>query len=556
MELIFENWRRFKVQQDMYKVDYSTILVETKNVNMSLKQLIRERKNNNISTKKYLQILYESMLRDLKELNEYVNSEEGKRVLLEAAPPAPTAPAAAKPGLFGSIGGLLDKGIAWVKSKIMSLITKAINFVTTSKDGNPNAAGKVLKYISDLNEKLKKHPKLYTFIKVTITGITITLLGKFIIAKLALSATSAVVAGGAASGAAAVAKDAVKNAAKDAAEAGAGEALESLPTPTIPEEAKEMARSLKPLCEGTPEAEQFVDSVVKGTATPEQAVRAVRKASKAVAAAAPAAGVDPAEITAPLENAAKSLETSPGLTGAGKLPSGVRGVNPDAMDIGDMQADAAAKAGKAAGGAVTDTTASAGTDSTPSAAASPSASSPSAAGSETTGTGTTQTATGASAESPSATSSGQQGASSQAGSTSSASAAAAAVSEPAEISTPWKFKAADIAEKLAQKDLGEIKSKFQQALSSVPADQQTSTFKAMAEYAAKDPKKMALFMKFSFMDQDQGFSAIDKLVQNGSLKMPDFSKAASPWQAEQDWKTITVRNLIKIGDAMVKATSK
>lgn len=142
MNLIMENWRRFS-QSESFSNYASKVLIETKSYNSSLDLLIVEHSNKKISTKKYINILQESIDKDLKEL-----SKLEKEILNEAL-----GDTIKKVGqnIKGAVTGAIDAVIKKVNDMIMKVslmiwnaprqaalnITKIIPYVRNFKNANP-----------------------------------------------------------------------------------------------------------------------------------------------------------------------------------------------------------------------------------------------------------------------------------------------------------------------------------------------------------------------------------------------------------------------------------
>lgn len=153
MKIILENWRKFSNQTDL-----KTVLVETKNYNSSLDNLILEHKAKKISTEKYISILEESINNDLKEL-EKINKQIISEGILDKAKQLGQKVA-------GAVGGAVNSAI----QKVNDIILKVSMMVY---EAPRKAIPLLLKTINFIRNFKQTNPKIYAFLVVSLKVIAI-----------------------------------------------------------------------------------------------------------------------------------------------------------------------------------------------------------------------------------------------------------------------------------------------------------------------------------------------------------------------------------------------
>lgn len=152
MQQIMENWRKFS-NSEQFSNYASKILIETKTFSSSLDILILEHKNKKISTKKYIDILQESIDLDILELKK-LSSEPN--ILNEA--------------VVDTIKGAVKGAIGAVMKKVNDLIMKVSLMIWNAPRQAALNITKIIPYVRNFK---KVNPKVYAFLIVSLKVIGI-----------------------------------------------------------------------------------------------------------------------------------------------------------------------------------------------------------------------------------------------------------------------------------------------------------------------------------------------------------------------------------------------
>lgn len=143
MKIIMENWRKFS-NSEQFIQSAKNIIIENKNYNSSLETLLLEYKNNKISTKKYINILQESIDNDLKNLsllNKQVLNEVVQDTLKKVGQNIKGALSSALEAAIKKVNDIIMKVslMIWNAPRQAALnISKIIPYVKNFKKANPN----------------------------------------------------------------------------------------------------------------------------------------------------------------------------------------------------------------------------------------------------------------------------------------------------------------------------------------------------------------------------------------------------------------------------------
>jgi hypothetical protein len=142
-----ENWRKFSTSIEVSHK--SNVLVEGKNYKGSLRNLVKEYKNKNISKKQYSDILIESIERDFKELESLTSNKD---FLVEGA-------------LFDKLKGVVKGAVSTGVQKVADIIEKINSLILASKSKALEMISRAAGFIKNFE---KANPKLAQAIKTVL----------------------------------------------------------------------------------------------------------------------------------------------------------------------------------------------------------------------------------------------------------------------------------------------------------------------------------------------------------------------------------------------------
>lgn len=144
MKLIMENWRKFSKHD---------VLIETKNYNSTLESLVLEYNQKKISTHKFISILEESVLSDLKQL-EIINKQINEAAILDKAKQLGQK-------VSGAVSGAVNAAI----NKVNEIVLKASMMIY---EAPRKAIPLLIKTISFVKNFKNTNPKIYAFLVMTL----------------------------------------------------------------------------------------------------------------------------------------------------------------------------------------------------------------------------------------------------------------------------------------------------------------------------------------------------------------------------------------------------